>query len=384
MAKRFPWLAKRKLLVSVAACGVVGFAALLVYQPNWTGFGVDSTKNTERDSTGKITKTIEIEESSKTLWDWLGLLGVPVVLAILGYSLQQQEQRRVSEQAALEQKRASEQAALEKEIAEGDRREESLQIYFDRLSELLVDKNLIAIATKLENIRIRPDPFATEEEDKRLQEYVDEHQQKLDAAIDVIRARTLSILRRLKGDGERKGSVIEFLIETEVVSRLRLNLSGADLSGADLGSADLSGANFSGVNMSSANLSSAQFRRTILSGANLNSANLSSANLSGATLSDADMSGADLSGATLNDAMAWSADMSGADLSGADLSGAILQNINFNNTNLTGANFYNTDLDEALNLEETQISSSQLCWTKLPRDIKLDPDRDCKQLGIEF
>jgi len=366
----------------------MGFVILLVYQPSWTGFGVDSTKNIERDSTGKIVKTIEIEESSKTLWDWLGLLGVPIVLAILGYLLQQQEQRRVSEQAALEQRRASEQAALEKEIAEGDRREEALQIYFDRLSELLVDKNLIAIATGLEKIRAKPYFLAIEGE--RLQEYVDKHQQKLDAAVDVVRARTLSILRRLKDDRERKGSVVEFLIETEVVSKLDLDLSGADLSNTDLSGQTLSGVKLKGANLSGANLTFANLSNVILCFTNLNGAHLSGANLSGANLSGVKLKGANLSGADLgftNLAFAQLiganlsfAQLIGADLSGVNLSGVNLSSAKIKDANFSGANLSEADLSGALHWEESQISSAQLCHTELPKGTKLDPNRDCKML----
>ena len=37
--------------------------------------------------------------NGKTLWEWLELLGVPLTLAILGYFLQQQEQKRAREDA---------------------------------------------------------------------------------------------------------------------------------------------------------------------------------------------------------------------------------------------------------------------------------------------
>ena len=55
--------------------------------------------------------------SGKTLWEWLELLGVPLTLAVLGYFLQQQEQKRSRDEA----------------------KDEILDAYFDRLSALLVD-----------------------------------------------------------------------------------------------------------------------------------------------------------------------------------------------------------------------------------------------------
>jgi Uma2 family endonuclease len=45
-------------------------------------------------------------------------------------------------------------------------------------------------------------------------------------------------LRRLAGDGNRKGSVIQFLIEAEAISKLKLDLSSTDLSDAKFHRAD--------------------------------------------------------------------------------------------------------------------------------------------------
>jgi len=73
----------------------------------------------------------------KTLWDWLSLAGVPLVLAWFGFRLQLQQQQQTKEQLE-----------TERDIAEQNRQEEVLQNYFDRVSALLVEKNLLAIATK--------------------------------------------------------------------------------------------------------------------------------------------------------------------------------------------------------------------------------------------
>lgn len=290
----------------------VGFLILFVIycvvfpaeKVQWTGFKKDTETSRSREITrnGKKITTVTKDVSGKTLWDWMSVLGVPLSLAILGFWLQQQQQRRIDEQAK-----------LEREIAENNQKEEVLQAYFDRLSTLLVDKNLIAIATKLR----KADEAKNEQEEAVAgdrETTLDDQKELLDAAVDVIRARTLSILRRLEKDGERKGSVIRFLIEAEVVSKLTLNLSDANLSGANL----------TGVNLSGANLSDA----------NLSDANLTGANLTGANLFDADLRGAALFGANLRDANLLvanlgSADLSEANLSNVNLSGADLENINW-------------------------------------------------------
>jgi Pentapeptide repeats (8 copies) len=283
----------------ILALGVVSLITIVVRsQPIlWPGgLGIAreqsvTTKSVEtivKDTQGNITKTVETTkiDDGKTLWDWLSLLGVPVSLAILGYVLQQIQQKRSEELA----------------------KEEVLQVYFDRLSVLLVDKNLLAIAAK--------DNQAKAEESELLA-----------SAMDVIRGRTLSILRRFKGDPERKTSVIRFLIEADIVSKLKLNLSEADLSYADL-----VGADFSGADLTMADLSGADFFSANLSGAKLVGANFNFANLSHSDLAGADFSAADLVGANLA-----LADLSGANLTTADLSGAALYDANLNGANLSGA-----------------------------------------------
>ncbi|MEM6252289.1 MAG: pentapeptide repeat-containing protein [Cyanobacteria bacterium P01_D01_bin.156] len=218
----------------------------------------------------------------KKLWDWLKLLGVPLTLAILSYFLQQQEKRRSRDAAKRQQ-----------EIAANEAKDEILQAYFDRLSVLLVDKNILAIASKIYQSK-------SEEEKKDTsssQDISSEDQELFDVAIDVIRARTLSILRRFEGDSDRKTSVIQFLAEAEVISKARLNLSQSNLSGVNF-----VGINLSNTDLSAANLSNAELSLVKLIGVELTCADLSNANLWGADLSNAELWGADLSNANLNDA----------------------------------------------------------------------------------
>jgi hypothetical protein len=164
---------------------------------------------------------------------------------------------------------------------------------------LLIDRNLIALSNKSNSPKITP-----------------EEQELLDSSLDVIRARTLSILRRFENDAERKTSVIKFLLETEIVSKSKLNLSGANLSVANLSGANLSGANLSGANLTGANLTGAN-----LTGANLTGANLTGAYLIGAYLIEAYLSGAYLIEAYLEGAYLEGANLPVALLFRADLEG---------------------------------------------------------------
>ena len=302
----------------------------------------------ESDEDGQ--QNITIKDPSKSFWDVLGLLGVPLVLAVLGAWFQRTQQEQ------------SERIAKEQREQDGDEtREEVLQLYFDRISALLIDKNLMAVATKKEkNTAARPKGVLaqnTEQDDL------------LDVAIDVIRARTLSILRRFEQDSERKGSVIRFLIEADVIARLKINLSNADLRGANLIFADLRGADLRGADLGAANLSSADLRSAKLISADLREAKLISADLRGADLRSADLGAANLSSADLRSANLSSADLReakliSADLRGADLSSAKLISADLRGADLSSADLLCADLRSA-NLRGADLRGADLSGAKL-------------------
>jgi uncharacterized protein YjbI with pentapeptide repeats len=374
--------------------------------PDWVGMGKSEEEFQKIDEVvnGKSTKTITIKkiEQSKTLWDWLSLLGVPITLAILGYLLQQIQQKRAEDLVDEQRRRDQNIAEMELERTANETKEEALQVYFDRLSILLVDKNLRMIAAKI-NSQESEESQATPEE-KEL----------LDSAVDVIRARTLSILRRFENDTERKTSVIRFLIEADFISKLKLNLSSANLSGAILNGADLSGANLSRANLSRANLSRANLSGANLSGANLsgailigadlsyanlNGAYLRSAHLRSADLSSADLSSADLVNAHLSNSIIFSVnpndaylldayfndpDLNGADFSrGADLSDADLSDADLSDADLSDADLSGADLSGATNFLSKQIKSAKIWESALYDDKRLDDPEVSKQLGLD-
>jgi uncharacterized protein YjbI with pentapeptide repeats len=248
------------------------------------------------------------EFGGKTLWDWLQLLVVPIVLSLITVAFAWQQSNH---QQDIEKNRAASDRQIEEQRAE----DAALQAYLDQMSQLMLERDL--------------------------------HSSKEDNEVRILaRARTRTVLARL--NSRRKGSVVRFLYEADlinkkhpVVSLADVRLSGADLSGAELIGADLSGAILnradlsSGANLSDAKLigtylQNADLVHTTLSGANLGDADLQQANLSGAVLSDANLSGganlsyADLSGAELIDADLSDTYLNRADLSGANLSGAKL------------------------------------------------------------
>jgi hypothetical protein len=147
------------------------------------------------------------EYAGKTVWDWLQLLIVPVMLLLITVAFTWQQNKR---QEAIEEQRAQDLA---------------LQGYLDQMGTLM-----------LEDLS-----------DPKVQ--------------TVMRARTLTVLRRL--DPGHKREVMQFLLEAELVQRVEetapiINLSNASLSGADLSGASLSDADLSGAYLFAANLSGAE------------------------------------------------------------------------------------------------------------------------------
>ncbi|MEB3310381.1 MAG: pentapeptide repeat-containing protein [Snowella sp.] len=285
---------------------LIAFLCVLIAQPilwpGGLGIGKDNSVTTttvEKDKHNNIVKTTEITtyNDGKTLWDWQSILGVPLTLAILGYWLQQLQQKRAEEFAKEQQERAEKATNVQQEIAANENKEEVLQAYFDRISVLLIDKNLIAIATKIAS------NTATDEE-KEL----------LDSSKNIIRARTLSILRRFKDDADRKTSVIKFLIDSDIVRKLKLNLSKFNLSEAVLYKAALEE-----VNLELANLNKAYLSEAKLNGANLKWAYLEFANLKGANLEGANLEETNLKGANFPEVNLEFANLKGANLELADL-----------------------------------------------------------------
>ena len=312
------------------------------------------SKTVEKDKQGKTIKTIETikDNDGKTVWDWLSVLGVPLSLVILGYILQEQQRKR----------------------ADNETKEEVLQTYFDRLSVLLIDKNLIALSNKSNSPKITFIPLSNK---SQLSTITPEEQELLDSSLDVIRARTLSILRRFENDAERKGSVINFLIETEIIGKSKLNLSRADLSGARLEGAKLSGANLEradlrGANLKEADLKGANLIRADLQKANLLWAELQEAKLLWANLEGANLQGANLQGANLSLAKLLWANLQGAELQGAELQGAKLEGAELQGADLSGANLSLAKLEGA-NLEGADLSGAKLSLANL-KDIKWDSE----------
>ena len=286
---------------------------------------------------GTLTQA-QIVGLQKTLWDWLDLLLVPLVLAGGGLWFSRQERRS------------------ERAIAERRAEEAALEAYLKQMTTLLLEKSLID---------------ATPEDPVR----------------DVARAWTLTVLRRVSG--ERKGVLLRFLQESSLITAKNpiVMLADANLTSANLTDANLTDANLTDANLTDANLRGAKLvrarltsaimldaklenallRAAKLTSAKLTSAKLTNADLLGADLTDANLRGANLRGANLILAKLNSADLRGADLTSADLTSADLTFAKLNRAKLTAAKLTTAKLNSA-DLRGAAYSS-QTVW---PENFNLE------------
>jgi uncharacterized protein YjbI with pentapeptide repeats len=281
----------------------------------WTGFTGGYSQETVKGTTED-----KVYLSSKTLWDWMHLLLVPIMLAIGGFWLNQLQKRR-------EERTAAQRNETDHEIAADNQREAALQAYIDKIGELLLREH--------EHLGESPGNPQVE---------------------NIARARTVTVLRIL--DPARRASLLRFLSQAGILQLCTEgNLVGTDLHGTNLSRVDLSNLNLTDANLRGANLTKAVLRGANLTKAVLSDADLTDANLRGANLTRADLSGAYLFGTVLSDAKLTNAalinaklinaDLSGAYLFGAVLSGVYLVRTDFREVYLVRADLSGVDLSDA-------------------------------------
>ncbi|MBD2511921.1 pentapeptide repeat-containing protein [Nostoc muscorum FACHB-395] len=170
---------------------------------------------------------------------------------------------------------------------------------------------------------------------------------------------------------DRKGQVISYLSETELIQSLKdksnppiISLSQSNLKGAKLEGAKLEGAKLERANLKGANLSWANLKGAYLNGANLNGAYLNGAKLEGAYLNGTNLNGDNLERANLNGAYLNGANLSWAYLNGANLSWDNLERANLKRANLKRANLKRANLKQA-NLSGANLSGADLSGAKL-------------------
>ena len=220
------WVVIRVVGIVLVVVTVVIALIIVGYRFNWTGFNgynkVTVAHIITGPSTGTVTRTEEYQPG-KALWDWLQLLIIPLVLAVGALLFNLATTR------------------TEQKIASDKQREDLLQAYLDRVSELLLKEELGSSTAKPE---VR----------------------------NVARVRTITILFQL--DARRIGYVFAFLREAGLMSNesnsivslskadlSRINLSHANLYGADLRGADLSGATLWQATLNGATVTEKQLKK---------------------------------------------------------------------------------------------------------------------------
>lgn len=250
-------------LLAVAIFIIAYWAIIADSAPPWTGFGAYN-----EEAAGP---------RAKTLWDWLGLLIVPAALAGGVYWLnrsQKETELKIAEKAR----------AVEREIADNRQKQATLEAYYDRMTDLLLEQGLRESAA--------------------------------DSGVRKIAwVRTVAVVKSL--DGKRNGQLFAFLKVSKlmehdlpIIDPTRIDFSEADLRGGDLREinlvkATLSKANLSGANLSGADLSGADLFETDLREVNLSGVGLQGAHLRRAKLHKASLRNADLSQTDLREASNW-------------------------------------------------------------------------------
>lgn len=241
----------------------VVFLALVLggYAIPWTGFGEDV----------RVVETGEDLQRAKSLWDWMELIFVPLLLAVGAYLLNEAASRRAKEA----EDRSAEEDALREEIRV---RENTLREYMDQIGRAITEQGAD------DPPEIKPGPRT------------------------LMRAQTLSVLRSFGPErnqaSQNRGvptpealrpdlrkEVLRFLHQVELMKTPEptISLRGADLRLADLNSIELSGACLREVDLTRADLSKANLRGADLRGAILREAILQDADLTNAKLEGAEM-----------------------------------------------------------------------------------------------
>src|SRR5215211_4154061 len=109
------------LTVIVAVAVTLGILIYIGYGLQWTGFGP--------------TRAGDSVQPPKTLWEWLGLLIVPAMLAAGAFWINQR-QKQHEDQIQAAQKEREETAAIQRA------QDEAVRAYLDQMSNLMVDKEL--------------------------------------------------------------------------------------------------------------------------------------------------------------------------------------------------------------------------------------------------
>lgn len=234
----------------------------------------------------------------KSFWDWLQLLIVPLMLAFAAFYLNYVSETR------------------DKQIAEDRKQQELLKDYFSKMQTLILAEKTLPKSNN------KPTGSPSLDQDKSLLSQ---------ASQDIARALTLAVLDEL--DGPRKGKVITYLAESNLINKPKPE-----------------------IKLDRANLQDIVLQDVDMGGVKINKADMTRANLTDVSLINADLTLSIFSSATLQK---------------VNFSGATLDKSNFYNTKLknitisTSSKFQNVCYSEGTKFENTEDDKNQITWLKL-------------------
>jgi uncharacterized protein YjbI with pentapeptide repeats len=259
-------------------------------------------------------------------------MGTALIPLFLWY-LSSRQATEAEKQRATAEREARQNRDRQTEIAQDNQQHQVMSSYLQQLSNLITKDNLSS-------------PDSTHE------------------LRSVARSITLNAARQL--DPERRGQLIKFLYENDLIGFCKSKQDGKILSGSESkscqkveeivslrgvklsrakidSSLSLRGANLEGINLIGAVMTPDVF----LQSANMHTAKLINADLSKSLLDSATMTFAELQTANLSESTLRNTDLSWADLTGAQLVEANLEGAILRNAKLVGADLTGVDLDDA-------------------------------------
>ncbi|TRU35934.1 MAG: pentapeptide repeat-containing protein [Microcystis aeruginosa Ma_MB_F_20061100_S20] len=257
----------------------------------------------------------------KSFWDWLQLLIIPLMLALGAFYLNSAADFR------------------DNQIAQEQKQQEILTDYFSKMQDLIVE-------TK--KSKQTPGSKESNSKERLLLEFRPTAQ-----------ALTLSVLEQL--DGKRKGKVITYLAESQLITITADNNVTADNNKpSPQPEIKLDGANLDDIKLGNNGQRNSlnENEMTIIDKIKINNASMKRANLSGLQLLDSDLSGSNLENATLENV-----DFTGSIMVGSRFITGQIIDVNFTDVRLGKSIFDNVKLENIKISDKTNFDNA--CFTKI-------------------
>jgi uncharacterized protein YjbI with pentapeptide repeats len=270
----------------------------------------------------------------KSFWDWLQLLIIPLMLALGAFYLNSAADFR------------------DYQIAQEQKHQEILTDYFSKMQDLIVE-------TK--KSKQTPGSKESNSEERLLLEFRPTAQ-----------ALTLSVLEQL--DGKRKGKVITYLAESQLITANNDNQSSLpeveNDNPSSLPEIKLNGANLKEIVLKNVDLYSIidmKNKDRIINGIKINNANMERANLSKVNLFKSDLMGSNLENATLQNV-----NFAGSTMKSSRFINGQITDVDFTGVNLSETIFDNIKLENIKISDKTNFDNA--CFTKSVTFNNTKPD----------